>query len=89
MPAPLVILIAMTAAVASVAVYRRIVIRGEDDSLHIADPSGQLITGQREIARKLRQIDRLGIGLTVATVLYGVAWFAVFLYRGLMDGTLG
>jgi hypothetical protein len=89
MPAPLAILIAMTVSVASVAVYRRIVIRGEDDTLHIADPSGQLIRGQREIARKLKQIDRLGIGLTVATVLYGMALFAVFLYRGLMDHTLG
>ena len=89
MPASLVILIAMTVGVASVALYRRIVIRGEHDALHIADPSGLLISGQREIARKLKQIDRLGIGLTIATVLYGMALFAVFLYRGLMDHTLG
>jgi len=89
MPASLVILIAMTAAAASVAVYRRIVIRGEDDTLHIADPSGQVISGQREIARKLKQIDRLGIGLTVATIIYGIALFALFLYRGLMDHALG
>ena len=66
MPVSLVILIAMTAAVASIAVYRRIVIRSEDDTLHIADPSGQLISGQREIARKVKQIDRLGIGARVA-----------------------
>jgi hypothetical protein len=89
MPDSLIILIAMIAVVASVAVYRRIVIRSEDDTLHLADPSGQLIAGQREIARTLMQIDRLGIGLTVATVLYGIALFAVFLYTGLMNGTLG
>ena len=37
-------------------------------ALHIAGPSGQLIASQREITRKL----------TAATVLYGVALFAVF-----------
>jgi len=89
MPASLIILIAMTVVVASIAVYRRILIRSEDDTLHIADPSGQLIAGQREIARTLKQIDRLGIGLTVVTVVYAIALFAVFLYRGLMDGSLG
>jgi hypothetical protein len=89
MPASLAILIAMTVAVASIAVYRRIVIRSEDDTLHIADPSGHLISGQREIARKLTQIDRLGIGLTIATVIYGMVLFGVFLYRGLMNHTLG
>jgi hypothetical protein len=85
----LMVLIAMTVVVASVAVYRRIILRDEDDTLHIADPSGQLIAGQREIVRTLKRIDRLGIGLTVATVLYGMALFAVFLFTGLMDGSLG
>jgi hypothetical protein len=89
MPASLAILIAMTVAVAGVAVYRRIVIRSKSDALQIADSSGQVFIGPRAIVRKLKQIDRLGIGLTVATVLYGMAWFAVFLYRGFMDHTLG
>jgi hypothetical protein len=89
MRASLIILIAMTGVVASVALYRRIIIRGEDDTLHIADPSGHLIAGQQQMARTLKRIDRLGIGLTVATVLYGMALFAVFLYTGLMDRSLG
>jgi len=89
MPASLIILIAMTVGAASLAVYRRIVIRSEDDTLHIADPSGELISGQQEMARKLTKIDRLGIGLTIATVVYGMALFAMFLYRGLMGHTLG
>jgi len=89
MPASLIILIALTVAVASLAVYRKIVISSEHDTLHVADPSGQPIAGQREIAHTLKQIDRLGIGLTAVTVLYGMALFAVFLYRGLMDGSLG
>jgi len=49
--ASLIILIVMTLVVANVAVYRRMIIHGEDDTLHITDPSGQLIAGQREIAR--------------------------------------
>jgi hypothetical protein len=87
MPASLTILIAMIVAVASVALYRKMVIRDVYDTLHIADPSGQ--STQRELARTLKQIDRLGIGLTVATVLYAVLLLAVFLYKGLMNGTLG
>jgi len=89
MPASLIILIALTVAVASLAVYRKILTRSEGDTLHVADPSGQLITGQREIAHTLKQIDRVGIALTVVTVLYGMVLFAVFLYKGLMDGSLG
>ena len=87
MPASLTILIAMVVAVASVAVYKKMVIRGDYDALHTANPSGQ--STQREIARMVKQIERLEIGLTAATVLYGVALLAVFLYKGLMDGTLG
>jgi asparagine N-glycosylation enzyme membrane subunit Stt3 len=89
MPASLIILIAMTVVVASLALYRRILVRSEGDTMHIGDPTGQLTTGQRDIAHTLKQIDRLGIGLTAATVLYGLALFAVFLYKGLMDGSLG
>ena len=89
MPVSLIILIALTVAVATLAAYRRILIRSEHDTLHIADPSGQLFTSQRENAHTLRQIDRVWIGLTVVTVLYGIVLFAVFLYNGLMDGSLG
>jgi hypothetical protein len=89
MPTSLAVLLAMIAAVASIAVYRSIVARREDDALHIADPTGQLNAGQRRMERTLTQIDRLGIGLTAVTVIYAIALFAVSLYNGLMNGSLG
>jgi hypothetical protein len=86
MPASLTILIAMIVVVASVALYRKMLIREEYDTLHMADPTGP---ATREVAHTVKRIDRLGIWLTVATVFYGVALVAVFLYQGLMNGTLG
>lgn len=83
MPASMIVLIAMTVVVAIIAVYRWIVTHHEDDFLHIADPTGQLLANQRQTASTLRQVDRLGIGLTILTALYGVGLLVVFLYAGL------
>lgn len=83
MPASMLVLIAMTVIVAIIAVYRWIVTHHEDDFLHIDDPSGKLLTNQRETARQLTQVDRLGIGLTVITALYGIGLLAMYLYAGL------
>jgi hypothetical protein len=84
MPASLIVLVAMTVVVAGLGVYRWVVTRNEDDSLHIGDSSAPLIVNQRQIEHTLTQVDRLGIGLTVVTALYGVALLAVYLYSGLM-----
>jgi hypothetical protein len=83
MPAPIIVLIAMTVVVATIAVYRWIVTHHEDDFLHIEDPTGQLIDNQRETARTLNRVDHLGIGLTIATAIYGVGLLVVFLVNGL------
>ncbi len=85
MPASVIVLITMTVVVAIVAVYRWVVTRTEDDSLHIADSSGPVITNQREMARTLNRVDRLGIGLTVATALYAMALLSIQLYVSLMQ----
>jgi hypothetical protein len=83
------VLIVMTVIVAVLAVYRLLVARKEDDFVHIADPSGQLGANQQKVARTLSQVDRLGIGLTIATAVYGIGLFAMYLYtefsqRGIM-----
>jgi hypothetical protein len=83
MPASMIVLIAMTVVVAIIAVYRWIVTHNEDDFLHIDDPTGQLLANQRQTVSTLRQVDRLGIGLTIVTALYGVGLLVVFLYAGL------
>lgn len=83
MKASLMVLVAMTVVVATIAVYRWIVTHHEDDFLHIEDPSGELLANQRQTARQLNQVDHIGAGLTVATAVYAVALLAVYLYNGL------
>jgi len=83
MNASLVLLVVMIIATAVIAVYRWIVAHHEDDFLHIQDPSGELVTNQRQTERALSRVDHIGIGLTVATALYAVALVSVFIYRGL------
>jgi hypothetical protein len=83
MPASMLVLIAMTVIVAIVAVYRWIVTHHEGYFQHIDDPTGQLIANQRATAQTLTQVDRLGIGLTIATAVYGVGLLAMYLVAGL------
>ena len=84
MPTTMMVLIAMTVVLATLGVYRWVVTHHEDDFLHLEDPTGELLTNQRQTARALRKVDRVGIILTVITALYGVALFAMFLYGGLL-----
>jgi len=83
MPASMMVLVAMTVIVATIALYRWIVAHHEDDFLHIEDPTGQLIANQRETARSLTRVDHLGIGLTIATAVYAVGLLVMFLVTGL------
>jgi hypothetical protein len=82
MPASIGILIVMTVVVAILAVYRKFVARNEDDVLHLTDASGQLVTNQLKTARSLKLVDRLGVGITIATGIYAIVLFALFLYTG-------
>ena len=43
------------------------------------------IQNQQKVAKTLSHVDRFGIGLTVATAVYGVALGAIYLYTGLMQ----
>lgn len=59
-------------------VYRLMVARREDDTLHLIHATG---TPQQVIAQKLEVIDRWGKILTVVTILYGVGIGAAYLYQ--------
>ena len=85
MPNSVILLIAMTVVVAIVAVYRKIVSRNEDDFVHLAEGTSQLIVNQQKTAQSLQTLDRIGITLTVATAAYGVGLLAMYLYTGLMQ----
>lgn len=88
MPVSVVVLIAMSAAVLMLAVYRKVVARNEDDLLHLADGADPLIASQRRTANALSLIDRAGIALTVVTALYGVALVANYVYAALTAPSL-
>jgi len=88
MPVTLMILIAMAAVVLVLAIYRKVVSRNEDDLVHLAEGSDPLIANQRKTEHSLSVIDRAGKILTAATILYGVALAASYLYIGLTKPSL-
>ena len=53
--------------VGTLAAYRWFITRNEDDTVHIGDPSGLVISQQRHMSDALKKIDDIGIGLTIAT----------------------
>ena len=89
MPVSIGVLIAMTVVVAILAVYRKFVARNEDDVLHLTDASGQLVTNQLKTMRSLKFVDRLGVGVTVATGIYAIVLLALYLYTGLIHPPAG
>ena len=83
MKASMILLIAMAAATAIIAAYRRYVARNEDDFLHLEDPTGTLVRRQVQTARALSWIDHVGIAMTIATAVYALGMLIVFIYAGL------
>lgn len=83
MPLSTVILIALTVVVAALAGYRMIIARREDDTIHMTDPRGEIVSNQKRVAASLAAIDRVGIAITVATAVYGLALLASSLYQDL------
>ncbi len=79
-----VLLIAMCAVVGALALYRKLVSQDEDDFVHLADSSNEVITKQVKMASKLKLIDRIGFVFTAATVAYGVALLSTWLYMGIV-----
>jgi hypothetical protein len=70
----------LTAAVISLAVYRRFAARGEDDVIHVQDAQAAVIGKQDALAKTLDVIDRWGKTLTVIVVAYGLVLLGSYLY---------
>jgi len=77
------VLVAMTVVVALIGIYRWIVTHHEGYFLHIEDPTGQLAANERRTAGQLDHVDRIGIGLTIATAAYGLILLVLYLVNGL------
>ncbi len=72
--------IALLAAVLSLAAYRALVARKEDDLLHVHDAEANLIPVQVEVDHRLSVIERWGKTMTAVMVVYGAALLLYFLY---------
>ena len=75
----------MALAVLILAAWRQLIDLHEDDSLHLGEQQGAMVTEQASLARKLTVIDRWGKLLTIATVAYGVALAAYYVYQQWID----
>ena len=81
---PLVISWAVLAtAILVLALYRRSVVSGEDDYLHVESTAA--VAKQEAIAKKLEGIDRWGKLLTIIAVVFALALLGMFLYNGWND----
>jgi hypothetical protein len=68
-------------ATACLALYRKLVSLHEEDYIHLAAGEESHISEQVAMAHKMDVIDTWGKGLTVATVVFGLAVAAVYLFQ--------
>jgi len=73
----------LAAAVLGLIVYRLIVAKHEDDTIHVMDSEAGIVSRQQAMALKLELIDRWGKTMTVIALVYGLAIFAGFVYQAL------
>ena len=89
MSIPVMLLIAMAAALAIVFGYRKIVIDGSDELVHLSDASDMVLAKQEATDQKLRQLDRIVITLAVVFVIYGLALGGWQIYRAFTSTSPG
>lgn len=80
MPFAVVVWLAITCAVIGLAVYRKLISRHEDDSIHVSDADGRRIAQQSFVAERLEMVDKWGKGLTVIAAVYGAVLFTIYIY---------
>ena len=82
MSIPVVIWLLIAVALASVYTYRRIVVGGSDELVHLSDVSDAVIEKQEATARTVQQLDRVVMILTILFVVYrSCAWRPADLLR--------
>jgi hypothetical protein len=75
----------MAVLVAILAMYRKSLTSHEDDTIHLNAGADDQLAGQQTMVRKLKAIDRWGIGLTIVTAVTGLALLGYFLYQSWMS----
>ncbi|MBI1895584.1 MAG: hypothetical protein HYZ57_19665 [Acidobacteria bacterium] len=73
--------ISLALVVIALALYRHLVAKKEDDSLHVRDDETVLVSQQNAVAHRLAWIDRWGKSLTVLAVLYGLLIAGIYFFN--------
>lgn len=68
-------------------VYRRMVGRSEDATLHVLDGDVARVPHQVVVTQKLESIDRWGKALTIMLVLYGLLLAVIYGYQSFTQPT--
>ena len=73
--------IALAVVVIVLIAWRKMVSSHEDDTLHVAEPDSVqegVLREQKDVARKMGQIDKWGKTLTVIALVYGLILVGVY-----------
>jgi hypothetical protein len=89
MSIPVMLLIAMAAALAIVFGYRKIVIDGSDELVHLSDASDMVLAKQEATARTIQMLDRILMTLAIVFVVYGLALGGWQIYRAFTSTSPG
>ena len=72
--------IVLVAGVITLALWRKVVARQEDDTLHVLEGSA-VIHHQVDVAHKLDAIDKWGKVMTVVAAVYLLVILAIYVYQ--------
>jgi len=78
-----VIWLALASIVCGLAAYRKLLVRNEDDILHVRDSEAGKIAQQSAMANRLDLVDRWGKALTVVAFVFGVVLAVAVLYQAM------
>jgi hypothetical protein len=75
----------LTTLVVFLAIYRKRIGSGADETLHVLDAEVGAVTDQITVAKKLVVVDRWGKILTILAALYLLGIAAMYIYSVLQD----
>ena len=76
---------ALTTVVVFLAIYRKKINSGADETLHVLDAEVGAVANQVEVSKKLAVVDRWGKILTILSALYLLGIAAMYIYSVLSD----
>lgn len=64
----------------SLAVYRKVITRDEDNVIHVSGANWNAMSKQETSAHAIAQVDRAGMTLTIVAAIYGLALASYYFY---------